>query len=1097
MFHRKRKQVIPHEVANLENAHMHLGPASHHGIPRTSCRLAFDPIQKLLAIGTLDGKIKLLGNNDIEGILVSESRSRCKYLEFANNMGFLVDVTADNKIQIWDLERKEVADSLKWHAHVTALAIIQGSPFMYVGEDSGNVAVLRYDKEKRKLSQMPYNIPMKLVFGEIRTDPFASVIGILPFPEVFHSRVLIAYSNAVIVVWNVVDSKVEAVRKVSGRQMDQTPELTHDDDDLDDGIDEKDVCAMCWADSSGEVLAIGYTDGDIWIWGLGKSSSHPDLPLIKFQLSSDDARSPVLALCWCATGEREAAIVGGHLFVYGGGSLGCSESFTVCSLKTASSKMKVEIVQHVDIPLEGLFEDMILLPRAGDTLLGQASALLVLTSHGQLHAYDEANIAEFLKINKHINEPNIPDPVPINPFTRNSNITVVKMAEIPEDGETAAILSELSRGLSGSVASVLLSGTKWPITGGSLTDSAGRESKVNSILITGHEDGSVNVWDASSSVLSRFCNLPATITPKLEQASAGSAVSHLDFCSSRGILVMAQGSRRVIVYKVSTKPDEATCKLYQSSLEIQDLKIDHSSIFKCVAVLDNCVTVTCLSISNQGDQIAVAHDDDMVLLLDIDHYTHMSHKCKFPDGEHHIQSLTFGVEINNSVILTSSSMAAKLLKGVIYATKEFSFSALLYSNEYLFPSGPWKNDGTRIVCIHSLEIFNDRESERASLLIDQGLQRSVNVKRSQPSKTFLHFLIVCTQVSAFLYSCNFSNETIDPTCLKKVHFQSPCSSASVFYNQNQAAHKLAVLTSAATLEIRSIPSLEIIEQFPMTGIYNLDPNVSENPTFLCGNKGLMALVDAKREIVIFSVLSDDDDDGPRGQDKAISFYNKDLVANFGSASKPGPHQQTQKKQIRNVVGGALKDLKVGILKEIKGGSLKSPKGGEEDSLGERVDILSNVFMSPLSPESSLSSQMNKSGHGEIKIATSELDIDDIEIEDDEIIHIGDNGEVTPSSRGKGRVSASADDRKKLLGSDEHHHKPVRRTADEIRAKYGHKPLGDASGPAAQARDKLLERHEKLQVLGKRTEEMQEGAQNFASLAAELAKTMEERKWWQL
>ena len=38
---------------------------------------------------------------------------------------------------------------------------------------------------------------------------------------------------------------------------------------------------------------------------------------------------------------------------------------------------------------------------------------------------------------------------------------------------------------------------------------------------------------------------------------------------------------------------------------------------------------------------------------------------------------------------------------------------------------------------------------------------------------------------------------------------------------------------------------------------------------------------------------------------------------------------------------------------------------------------------------------------------------------------------------------------------------------------------------------------KHQALDSRTEELQKGAENFASIAEELAKAMEGKKWWQL
>jgi len=43
----------------------------------------------------------------------------------------------------------------------------------------------------------------------------------------------------------------------------------------------------------------------------------------------------------------------------------------------------------------------------------------------------------------------------------------------------------------------------------------------------------------------------------------------------------------------------------------------------------------------------------------------------------------------------------------------------------------------------------------------------------------------------------------------------------------------------------------------------------------------------------------------------------------------------------------------------------------------------------------------------------------------------------------------------------------------------------------------MQRQEKLERISQQTAELQSGAENFASLAQELAKTMENKKWWKL
>jgi syntaxin-binding protein 5 len=54
---------------------------THSGIPSTASLLAFDPIQCLLAVGTLDGRIKVIGGDNIEAILASPKQLPFKNLE--------------------------------------------------------------------------------------------------------------------------------------------------------------------------------------------------------------------------------------------------------------------------------------------------------------------------------------------------------------------------------------------------------------------------------------------------------------------------------------------------------------------------------------------------------------------------------------------------------------------------------------------------------------------------------------------------------------------------------------------------------------------------------------------------------------------------------------------------------------------------------------------------------------------------------------------------------------------------------------------------------------------------------------------------------
>nr|GMC92878.1 uncharacterized protein LOC109147950 isoform X2 [Ipomoea batatas]GMC94272.1 uncharacterized protein LOC109147950 isoform X2 [Ipomoea batatas] len=124
----------------------------------------------------------------------------------------------------------------------------------------------------------------------------------------------------------------------------------------------------------------------------------------------------------------------------------------------------------------------------------------------------------------------------------------------------------------------------------------------------------------------------------------------------------------------------------------------------------------------------------------------------------------------------------------------------------------------------------------------------------------------------------------------------------------------------------------------------------------------------------------------------------------------------------------------------------------------------------------------------------ELNLDDIKIDDP--IPISSSSHQSNTSKQENERQ-----REKLFEGGSTETKPRQRTREEIIAKYRNK--GDAASAtsaasaAAEARNKLHERGEKLEQLSERTAELQNGAEDFASLAKELAKKMEKRKWWNL
>uniref|UniRef100_M4DMI7 Lethal giant larvae (Lgl)-like C-terminal domain-containing protein n=1 Tax=Brassica campestris TaxID=3711 RepID=M4DMI7_BRACM len=71
----------------------------HYGIPSGAHLFAYDPVQKILAVSTKDGRIKLFGKNQTQALLVSEEASTSKFIEFVQNQGLLLNVNSKNQIE--------------------------------------------------------------------------------------------------------------------------------------------------------------------------------------------------------------------------------------------------------------------------------------------------------------------------------------------------------------------------------------------------------------------------------------------------------------------------------------------------------------------------------------------------------------------------------------------------------------------------------------------------------------------------------------------------------------------------------------------------------------------------------------------------------------------------------------------------------------------------------------------------------------------------------------------------------------------------------------------------------------------------------------
>nr|GEW92843.1 DNA mismatch repair protein MLH3 isoform X1 [Tanacetum cinerariifolium] len=158
--------------------------------------LAHDPIQKTLAMSTIDGRIKLFGQDNTQAVMESPEEVPSKFLQFIHNQPFLININAKDHIEVWDIEKKSLAHGHVYKGEITSFTVLQRTFYMYVGDSFGNVSVLKFNKESCNLVQMNYRIPFSASHGNSTEDTSdAAVMYMLPQPTAESKRILIIYRN--------------------------------------------------------------------------------------------------------------------------------------------------------------------------------------------------------------------------------------------------------------------------------------------------------------------------------------------------------------------------------------------------------------------------------------------------------------------------------------------------------------------------------------------------------------------------------------------------------------------------------------------------------------------------------------------------------------------------------------------------------------------------------------------------------------------------------------------------------------------------------------------------------------------------------------
>ncbi|KAL4377724.1 hypothetical protein GQ457_02G022120 [Hibiscus cannabinus] len=1095
----------------------------HYGIPATASILACDIVQRLVAVGTLDGRIKVIGGEYAEALLASPKNTPFKNLEFLQNQGFLVSVSHENEIQVWDLVHRQIASKLKWESNITAFKVIHGTSYMYkalcdlvkltptssisfrqmyLGDEYGMVYVIKYDAEQRKLAYLPYYVPTNVIAEEagISSPDHPSVVGVLPQPCSQGNRVLIAFQNGLIAIWDVSDDQVVLVRgnkdlQLQGKTASGFPEDKKlEVSDCASGSDnvEKEISSLCWASSDGSILAVGYVDGDIMFWNLPTAASKNNKQaekspnnVVKLQLSSGEKRIPVIVLHWSENQSHSAR--GCKLFVYGGDKIGSKETLTILGLEWPSGIESLKCVTRVDITPNGSFADMVLLPTVGETNNG-GSLLFVLTNPGQLHVYDDACLAALKSQDEEkpcVFSGQYVMPIPIVAPC----MTVSKLSLVDRDGEFSKALSKIV-----STAKLKESHTpitpskKWPLTGGVhnlLPEAAVYE--VERVYVAGYQDGSVRMWDATYPVFSLVFVLGTEIygkLPDIDNTGATAPVSALEISSFNQSVAIGNECGMVCLFKLSGTSEEMSLNIVTET-EKKVHTLHEADGLQCMAVFSLFNSPVCLlQYGAFGSRLAVGFKCGRVAMLDVSTFSILYITDSLSRSNFAVNSfamISFTDTNTNSPKDSRSTSLNDSEKGLAFIMTKDAYLAVL--------------DGTTGHMVSSQSVPQKKESSPISMYILEGgtIVSVVSTVTSETKHEPAHsstdpeiapveaksefsaqvaylgekseslLILLCFENA--LHLCSLKS-VIQGTCdsIREVNLLKQCCWTSTI-KMDEEECGLVLLYQTGVLEIRSLTKLEVMGKSSLLTIlrWNFKTDMEK---MICSSTRGHIILENGCEFAAVSILALENDF--RIPDSLPCLHDSVLAAAFDATVK-------SEDMAPGFLGSFIKGLK--------------DKWDRNNHIPEdcRNDFshLEGIFSSPPFLKSSTDGNED------------DLKIDDIEI-DEKITVFPKYEKVTvfPSSEKiKNDEKNKKPERERLFEGSSTDAKPKLRTVDEIRAKY--RGPEDAAAAAARARERLLERQEKLDKINERTQELQNEAENFASLAQQLARKMEKKKWWNI
>uniref|UniRef100_A0A673WN59 Syntaxin-binding protein 5-like n=1 Tax=Salmo trutta TaxID=8032 RepID=A0A673WN59_SALTR len=503
----------------LQSEHFQLCKTVRHGFPYQPSSMAFDPVQKILAIGTQSGAVRLFGRAGVECYCQHDSGAAVIQLQFLVNEGALVSALADDSVHLWNLRQKQPAilHTLKFNRErITFCHLPFQSKWLYIGTEKGNIHIVNVESFTLSGYVIMWNKAIEL---SSKSHPGPVVhISDNPMDE---GKILIGFECGTVVLWDLKCKKADY-------------RYNHDEA----------IHSVAWH-HEGKQFTCSHSDGTLTTWNV-RVPAKPTITVTPHGKQPKDGKKPepckpILKVEYKTTRAGDAFVVMSGGLSY---DTGCRRScLTVMHGKsTAVLEMDYPIVDFLTLcetPYPNDFQE----PYAVVVLLEKDLVVIDLEQIGY---------------------PIFENPYPLS--IHESPVTCVEyFADCPPE-LIPALYSVGSRQKRQGYSK-----KEWPISGGNWGQGT---LSYPEIIVTGHADGSIKFWDASAIMLQVLYKLK---TAKVfEKALKGGkeekpsteivdedpfAIQTVSWCPESRMLCVAGVSAHVIIYRFSKQ--EITTEVVQ------------------------------------------------------------------------------------------------------------------------------------------------------------------------------------------------------------------------------------------------------------------------------------------------------------------------------------------------------------------------------------------------------------------------------------------------------------------------------------------------------------------------------------------------------